>query len=72
MMASSLPNDEFGEEECIRFSYTLMLSYGAAKDPALVREFSSINQRYQMAPQEALSHFDPFEKHSPDIPPAFG
>ena len=48
-----------------------MLSYGTAKDPALVREFSSIYQRYQTAPQEALSHFDPFEKQLPDIPPSF-
>jgi len=38
----------------------------------LVLEFSSSNQRYQMALQEALSHFDPFEKQLPDIPPSFG
>jgi len=49
-----------------------MQTFRATSKMTLVLEFSSINQRYQTAPQEALSHFDPFEKQLPDIPLSFG
>ena len=71
-MVSSLRNSELREEGIhTLFIHSNANVSGNIKDDSCSR-ILSINQRYQTAHQEALSHFDPFEKQLPDIPLSFG